>query len=151
MVYRTRYCCLVAVGLRVPVSHCFAFYQELSTPSLSHPCNASADIKYRYKELIAFMKDELVFLEGHVFNEHSSQRFGGTSANTAKFLSQLQNVKLLGAQLYVQFRNFGEQKTAFSMDESSAKGYVRVIVNSGREDFRLNDFQAYLPKPKLPD
>ena len=52
----------------------------------------------------------------------------------------------------VQFRDFGEKEklTAFSTDQDTGNDHIRVMVNSGRKDFELNQFKAFLPKPKLP-
>lgn len=44
----------------------------------------------------------------------------------------------------------GGPESAFSLSENSSTDLVHVTVNSGREDFKLSDFKAWLPKPGLP-
>jgi len=36
------------------------------------------------------------------------------------------------------------------MPKVSSLVHVHVTINSGREDFKLRDFKAWLPKPGLP-
>ena len=121
---------------------------DLAGPSIAHPANLDPARKKQIKRLYAHMREKLVFLEGSFINEFSYQRFGGSAQGLLGLIERLNEIGLW--QVEVQFRDFGEQDSAFSMDQNSATSYVRVMVNSGREDFRIRDFRAWLPKPALP-
>jgi hypothetical protein len=138
----------VAVILMCLSTECWGLGGELTSPSLAHPSDLDADRKEKVYKLLTHMQNELEFIEGSFINQFSNQRFGATSGETAEFIRRLQDVGLW--RVDVQFRDFGEQKSAFTLDQDSSKTYLRVLVNSGREDFKLRDFQAYLPKPALP-
>jgi hypothetical protein len=127
----------------------FGMGGELVSPSIAYPSDLDADRKEQIHKLVTFMKDDLRFIEGSFLNEFSNQRFGGTSSQVSRFIALLSGVGLW--EVHVQFRDFGEQESAFSLDQDSSKTFLRVIVNSGRKDFLLRDFAPYLPPPKLPE
>jgi len=95
----------------------------------------------------ALSPGDLSFIEGRFINQFSNQRFGGTSAQVPRFIGQLKGVGVW--EVDVQFRDFGEQQSAFSLDQDSSKDHLRLIINSGRSDFLLKDFASYLPHPRL--
>jgi hypothetical protein len=97
--------------------------------------------------VVEFMHEDLTFIKGSFVNEFSTQRFGGTPAQVSAFLVLLKGAGLWKVQ--VVFRDFGEQDSAFILSQSSP-GSVTVVINAGREDFRLKDFQAFLPGAATP-
>ena len=122
---------------------------KLASPSVAYRSDLAVSRKGDIHKLLDFMKDDLTFIEGSFINEFSNQRFGGTSAQVSRFINLLNSVGLW--RVYVQFRDFGEQESAFTLDQDSSKDYLRLIINSGRKDFLLKDFAPYLPPPTLPE
>ena len=121
---------------------------KLAAPSLGYRSDLDASRKEEIQKVLKFMKDDLSFIEGRFINQFSNQRFGGTSAQVSRFIALLKGVGLW--EVDVQFRDFGEQDSAFSLDQDSSKDHLRLIINSGRSDFLLKDFAPYLPPPRLP-
>ena len=123
--------------------------RQACSPSLAYRSDLEGNRKEEIHKLLQFMKDDLKFIEGSFINQFSNQRFGGTSAQVSRFIALLNGLTVW--KVHVQFRDFGEQESAFTLDQDSSKDYLRIIVNSGRKDFLLKDFAAYLPPPRLPE
>ena len=142
--------CLLAIGLLLTLfsSKALGLGGKFDSPSLAYPSDLDADRTMKIQAALKFMKDDLIFIEGSFINEFSNQRLGGTSSQVAHLLGLLNGIGYW--KLHVQFRDFGEQKSAFTLDQDSSKDYLRLIINSGREDFLLKDFAPYLPAPRLP-
>lgn len=121
---------------------------KLSAPSLGYRSDLDASRMDEIQKVLQFMKDDLSFIEGRFINQFSNQRFGGTSAQVSRSIGQLKGVGVW--EVDVHFRDFGEQESAFSLDQDSSKDHLRLIINSGRSDFLLKDFAPYLPSPRLP-
>jgi hypothetical protein len=121
---------------------------KLSAPSLGYRSDLDASRKEEIQKVLQFMKEDLSFIEGRFINQFSNQRFGGTSAQVSRFIGLVKGVGVW--EIDVQFRDFGEQESAFSLDQDSSKDSLRLIINSGRSDFLLKDFAPYLPAPRLP-
>jgi hypothetical protein len=88
------------------------------------------------------MQKELSLINGSFINESSNQRFGGSSSKASAFVRLLKDAKLWHVQ--VVFQDFGEQDSALTLSQNSLES-VKLTINSGREDFRLKDFQGFLP------
>ena len=121
---------------------------ELDSPSVAYPSAIDASRKKKIDRLHDYMRDDLRFLEGSFLNQFTHQRFGGDAAQVSGFIERLHDVAQW--RIYIQFRDFGEKESAFSMDQDTAEGYIRLIVNSARDDFTLRDFRQWLPTPRLP-
>lgn len=126
----------------------FGLGGKLVSPSLAYRSDIDAGRKEEIGKVLKFMREDLTFIDGSFINEFSNQRFGGTSAKVARLIELLSGPGLW--EVHVQFRDFGEQTSAFTLDQESSKNYLRLIINSGRKDFLLNDFANHLPPPKLP-
>ncbi|MBT4865683.1 MAG: hypothetical protein HON53_11300 [Planctomycetaceae bacterium] len=120
---------------------------KLTSPSLSYRSDSSAIKKEKINKVIQFMGSDLKFIEGSFLNQFSFQRFGGTAKQVLRLIKLLNEA---GLPVSIQFRDFGEQKSAFTLDEDSSKDYRRIIINSRRDDFKLSDFRAFLPMPRWP-
>lgn len=120
---------------------------DLASPSISYRSDVDAATKKKIDEIDRFMNDELKFLEGSFINQFTYQRFGSSVEKVLKFLDLLEAAAIW--EMSVQFRDFGEQDSAFSLDQASSNEYLRVMVNAGREDFNIPHFKAYLPPPSL--
>jgi hypothetical protein len=138
---------LIVVLLGLPRT-CLGYSGKVTSPSLMYPSDIDAHRKGKIMDALDFMRGKLIFIEGHFFNERTYQRLGGKAGEVVELITRLEELGLW--RVDVQFRNFGEQKSAFSLDENSDTMHLRVIVNSGREDFTLRDFQNFLPRPVLP-
>ena len=126
----------------------FGLGGPICSPSIGYRADIGEDAKKKVMEVYAFMNNQLEFIEGSFINEYSNQSFKGTSENVAKLASLLEEAGQWN--VHVQFRDFGEEETACSMDQNTRTNTVRVMVNSGRTDFKLHHFKAWLPKPGLP-
>jgi hypothetical protein len=126
------------------VSTAWGIGGTLSTPIFGYHPGIDAATKEKAISALDFMRKELKFLDGNYVNEFFHHRFGGTAPNTSRFVELL---KESGAwQVRVAFRDFGEQETAFTLNQVMPSDEVLVTINSGRDDFRLKDFQAHLPQ-----
>lgn len=117
----------------------------LDRPLFGWPSRITGDQLKNVKLASTFMHEELKFLEGRFINQYIHHRFGGTAQQTTRFLDLLNDAACFNVR--VQFRDFGEQETAFTLDNVMGVEELTVTINSGRKDFGLRDFQAYLPKP----
>jgi hypothetical protein len=104
----------------------------------------NADQIEKSQAALTFMREEFKFIDGRFINQFFHHRFGATVKQTKGFLKLLDEA---GAwKVHVQFKDFGVQDTACTLDQNMAGNTVEVCVNSARDDFRLKDFQAYLPQ-----
>jgi hypothetical protein len=136
---------LVTVGVS---STAFGIGGKLSRPLFGYRAGLDADQQQKAQIALRFMEEELHFIDGQYVNQFVHHRFGGTSQQTSRFIELLNEAA--SWKVRVHFRDFGEQESAFTLDQIMVDDTVRVTVNSGRKDFRLSDFQPYLPKPPLP-
>jgi hypothetical protein len=126
----------------------FGLGGRLSAPSLAYRSDLDANQKTEIHKVLKFMKDDLIFIEGSFINEFTHQRLGGTSAQVSRFIDLVKGLGLW--KVHVQFRDFGEQKSALTLDQNTSKDYLRLIINSGRTDYLLKDFSSHLPAPQSP-
>jgi hypothetical protein len=126
----------------------FGLGMEIRSPQIGCPRNLDAKMQETLHEVIEYMGKELSLIEGSFLNEYSQQRFGATSIQTSAFIKQLRNAGIW--QINIVFRDYGEQESAFTLAQSSPES-VRLVINSGREDFRLVDFEEFLPKVEVPN
>src|SRR5262245_2508192 len=124
----------------------FGWGGKLDRPLFGYPSGAQEQRKAQ--AALKFMHEELKFLDGQFVNQFIHNRFAGTAQQTARFIELLNEAA--GWKVRVQFRDFGEQQSAFALDVVMGAEDVVVTVNSGRNDFLLRDFQAFLPKAPLP-
>ena len=118
-----------------------------TSPSLSYQSGIDAKQKEKVNKALEYMQSNLNFLEGNFINEFTFQRFGGDAKQVVHLIHLLQEVGLWKVQ--VQFRNFGEEKTAFTLNQGLREDQLSIIINSGRSDFSLKDFAAFIPSPQL--
>lgn len=123
----------------------FGLSMEIRSPQIGCPPNLDEKQNETLGTVIQFMNKKLTLIEGIFVNEYSTQRFGASSEQTLAFIDLLRDAKLW--QVQVLFRDFGEQDSAFTLGQSSLHS-VTLIINSGREDFRLKDFQSFLKEVK---
>jgi hypothetical protein len=117
---------------------------KLDHPLFGYPDKLGADEQKKARIALEFMHKELKFIDGEFINEFVHHRFGGTAQQTAKFIDLLKDA---GAwQVRVSFKDFGEQDSALMLYQVMPRNTVDVIINSGRKDFGLKDFQDHLPK-----
>ncbi len=95
------------------------------------------------KQLLELMTKELKFVEGSFINEYISQTFNGTSAQIARFIALVKETKAW--EVTVIFRDLGNAKAGLQISSGEDRGKLALVVNSGREDFLLKDFAAFLP------
>lgn len=95
------------------------------------------------QQLLEFMTKELKFVEGSFINEYTSQTFTGSSAQVARFITLVKETKAW--QVTVIFRDLGDAKAGLQISNGKDRAKLALVVNLGREDFRLKDFAAYLP------
>ena len=139
----------VAISLSLLVSfNAFGIGAKLGSPEIGHRAGISEAQEKRVSAVLAFMNSDLKFIEGNFINQFSYQRFGGTAEKVVKFIALLEAARIW--EIHVDFRDFEEQESAFSFHQDSSDR-LQVIVNSGRADFSLRDFQKYLSKVVLPN
>ena len=140
--------CLLSLAL-LP-SFALGLAGQLPGPSIGYRSDIDAATKKKIDALYKFMNEELKFLEGSFINQFTNQSFGGSAEKVVEFIQLLKGIGQW--KIDVQFRDFGKKETmtAFSTDQNTGNDHIRVMVNSGRKDFELNQFKAFLPKPKLP-
>jgi hypothetical protein len=126
----------------------FGWGGKLSNPEFGYRGGLDANRQKKAAIASKFMTDELKFIDGQFINQFVTNRFGGTSQQTSRLIELLNDADAW--KVRVQFQDLGEQDSALSLWQNMASDEVVVTVNSGRNDFRLKDFQAYLPKPPLP-
>lgn len=120
---------------------------EIKFPEIGHREGISKVQKQCVEGVLAYMQNDLKFIDGRFINEFSTQRFAGNSAKTAGFIDLLAQAKLW--ELKVRFDDFGEQTSALTLHQSSPEA-LHIIINSGKDDFLLKDFQKYLTEIILP-
>jgi len=136
---------LVALGIS---SSAFGWGGTLERPLIGYPDGLDANRQKKAQTALTFINDELKFIDGHFINTFIHHRFGGTSQQTSRCIELFNDAAAW--TVHVQFKDFGEQESAFTIDTNMASNDVVLTVNCGRNDFRLKDFQAYLPKTSLP-
>jgi hypothetical protein len=131
---------MMLLSFSVPV---FGLGMEIRSPQIGCPPNLDANKEDKVHKVIEWMGKELSLIKGSFINQYSRQRFGATSAQTSALIKQLRDASIW--QLKVVFRDYGEQESGFTLVQSTPE-LVTLVINSGREDFRLVDFQEFLPK-----
>jgi hypothetical protein len=119
----------------------FGLSAEIAFPEIGHRAGIDKIQEEKVNGVLAYMQNDLKFIEGRFINEFSTQRFGGTSSKASRFIALLTEVGLWDVQ--VGFRDFGEQESALTIHQNSSDS-VLVTINSGRDDFLLKDFGGYL-------
>lgn len=125
-------------------STAFGIGGRLTRPMMGYPADLDFEAQQKAQTALQYMQDELTFVDGSWVNQFFRHRFGGTAAQTARFLALLEDGPWT---VRVAFRDFGEQQAAFTVNQVMGNNTLWVTVNSAREDFRLSDFQSYLPRP----
>ena len=123
-------------------ANAFGLGGDIKFPEIGHRETISKKQEKDVRTVIDYMDKELSFIEGSFVNEFSTQRFGGTSAKASAFITLLRDTGLWEVQVVLQ--DFGEKQSTLTLSQSSPQS-LAVIVNSGREDFLLKDFQGFLP------
>lgn len=137
-----------SITLLVSLSvNAFGVGGDIQFPEIGHGANLDKKQDKMVRVIIDYMQNELRFIEGTFVNEFSNQRFGATSAKTSAFITLLRNSGLWEVQ--VVFRDFGEQDSAFTLSQRTPES-LGLVVNSGRKDFLLMDFQGFLPGAEEP-
>jgi hypothetical protein len=136
---------LVALGISPGA---FGWAGTLDRPLVGYPEGLDANRQKKAQTALKFINDELKFIDGRFINIFIHHRLGGTSPQTSRFIELFNDAAAW--TVHVQFKDFGEQESAFTLDTNMASSDVMLTVNCGRNDFRLKDFQSYLPKPPLP-
>src|SRR5262245_24696828 len=139
---------LTSVAFIATCASAFGWGGKLDTPLFAHPLATSGEQKKNAETALKFMHEELKFLDGEFINQFVHNRFAGTAQKTSRFIELLHGAACFDVR--VRFRDFGEQESAFALDVVMGSEEVVVTVNSGRTDFGLKDFQAYLPKEPVP-
>ncbi len=129
-------------------STAFGWGGVLTSPLFGYPAGLDAEQEQKAQEVLKLVHEELIFLEGSFINEYQHHRFGGSSQQTSRFVKLLKNAGAWKAS--VQFHDFGEQETAFTINEIVGSEQVQVTVNSAREDFSLRDFRSYVQLTQPP-
>ncbi|MDA7673161.1 hypothetical protein OAE61_04035 [Verrucomicrobiales bacterium] len=132
-----------SITLLVSLSvNAFGLGGDIKFPEIGHREKLDKMQDKDVRTIIDYMENDLRFIEGSFVNEFSNQRFGGASAKVSAFISLLSGTGLWKVQ--VVFRDFGEQESALTLSQTAPES-LGVVVNSGREDFLLKDFQRFLP------
>jgi hypothetical protein len=148
MIYRSLLLILVIVGFS---STAAGMAVKLKRPligfaqGLDDDPQRKAEQQMQAEVVLTFIHQELIFLDGHLNGTSVYHRFGGTSQQTSRFIQLLE--ASTSWKVRVRFQDFGEQQTAFRLDHAITGDTMVLTVNAGRDDFRLKDFQSYLPKP----
>ncbi|REK12003.1 MAG: hypothetical protein DWQ37_13360 [Planctomycetota bacterium] len=111
-------------------------------PLIGYPSDIDPASMQQADDALRFMKEKLTFLDGHFVNQFAYNRFGGSAPDTSQFVTLLKEAEAWNVR--VAFRDFGEQDSAFSLTQVMTTHEVVVTINSGRDDFRLKDFQPHL-------
>ena len=130
----------------------FGWSAKIGSPEIGHRAAIDKAGEMKVKSVVAYMSNELKFIEGRFINEFSTQRFGGKSSKVSRFIDLLNEVGLW--EVEILFRDFEEQESAFALNQKSPDS-ISVTVNSGRKDFLLKDFVRHFPsivlsKPDVP-
>jgi hypothetical protein len=124
----------------------FGWGGKLNAPLIGYPSQADPDQVKKAQAALTFLREELKFIDGEFINTHVTHRFGGTSQQTSRCIELFDRV---GAwKVNVRFKDFGEHDSALSIYQNIADNTLDLTVNSGRTDFKLSDFQAYLAGAK---
>ena len=114
-------CILTALLLSLS-NDCQAWGAKLTSPEIGYRVALNDKQEADMKAIHDFMVKQLVFIDGSFVNEFSRQRFGGNSAQTAKFISLLKDSGIW--QVSVSFADLGDEKTAIKLHD----GQPRITI-----------------------
>ena len=134
-------CSAAAILILLPAL-AYGLAGPLSGPSLGYRADLDERSKARVAKALKFMNDEMKFIEGNFINEFSHFTLAGSMDDAA---SAIWLIREAGAwKVTVALHEFDDDKLALAISQNASTATVDIKVNSGRKDFRKDEFERFI-------